>query len=807
MTATRYIRELRRLLDVEPTPPGGWTAPIWNPDTAQFEFRPPTPITSVGDMIFGDTLGVAARLPGNTSTTLNILTQTGFGTVSAPPVWQTPDAAGLVDRTTTQAISGTKNFSSISYTTLTNVRWIVEGDSISDPANDSWPVQLPLLSPEFATATFINVAISADTINAMIGEYATQVAPHKPTRPGEKVYLFIFAGTNDGPFMGHTPAQVYADLKTYWAMARADGFIVVAFTLLPSRFLDGGWNIREINNPQVNALIRSDPSLYDYLVEGDLVLPDPTNIADYYDLLHPTHAGAIKLARAVMETITRSGQVNSSNNLPFRVARSPLVIGGDTLNPNARLQVGYHDVATGVVQAGRAAPAALTTALSLSNLNAAVNNNAVGIDFHPAIGYSPTARIRSVLINATTAQTDVVVDTYASGGALGESLRVVSDGSLQTTLRTPSAVGYRINCAFGQSGNALEINSSGGSGGNLTRVDATGQLTTASHVIAGGQVASGGVNAGLFFQERSTVTQWGLYAQSGAARIYNGVSDVLTVSSTGNVAATGNITTPGVISAGTNTPIAGVKLHVEATNPYIGINSSTAGRQSNILWYNAGTLNWLQGHHYNNANDGHMFFLRNAGSGNMLLVPDGNGRVLVGTNVDQGADYQFQVRKDNPAGPARISIYNAVNGTGAQTDLTLFNNPADTGQLSLTSTSTTSYGTKSQRCLTVYNSGPGGVVLMADNPAGSIRFAAGGNAGQWTMSTDGSFSGNGPVTFGGNVAHGGAGSFGAGTGVTFLANATLTPSSNPTGGGILYAEAGSLKYRGSSGTVTTLAAA
>ena len=47
-------------------------------------------------------------------------------------------------------------------------------------------------------------------------------------------------------------------------------------------------------------------------------------------------------------------------------------------------------------------------------------------------------------------------------------------------------------------------------------------------------------------------------------------------------------------------------------------------------------------------------------------------------------------------------------------------------------------------------------------------------------------------------------SFGSGTGVIFIANATA-PSSNPTGGGILYVEAGALKYRGSSGTVTTLA--
>lgn len=61
---------------------------------------------------------------------------------------------------------------------------------------------------------------------------------------------------------------------------------------------------------------------------------------------------------------------------------------------------------------------------------------------------------------------------------------------------------------------------------------------------------------------------------------------------------------------------------------------------------------------------------------------------------------------------------------------------------------------------------------------------------------------------GAQFALGGAGSFGGATGTAiFLANVTSAPSTNPTGGGILYTQAGALKYRGSSGTVTTIAAA
>lgn len=63
------------------------------------------------------------------------------------------------------------------------------------------------------------------------------------------------------------------------------------------------------------------------------------------------------------------------------------------------------------------------------------------------------------------------------------------------------------------------------------------------------------------------------------------------------------------------------------------------------------------------------------------------------------------------------------------------------------------------------------------------------------------------VTHGGNTALFGTGSYGSGDKVLFIGNRTAAPSTNPTGGGILYAESGALKWRGSSGTVTIIAAA
>jgi hypothetical protein len=60
------------------------------------------------------------------------------------------------------------------------------------------------------------------------------------------------------------------------------------------------------------------------------------------------------------------------------------------------------------------------------------------------------------------------------------------------------------------------------------------------------------------------------------------------------------------------------------------------------------------------------------------------------------------------------------------------------------------------------------------------------------------------VTSDGNYSLGNA-QFGGGVRVIGIVNATTLPTSNPSGGGILYVDAGALKYRGSSGTVTTIA--
>lgn len=83
-----------------------------------------------------------------------------------------------------------------------------------------------------------------------------------------------------------------------------------------------------------------------------------------------------------------------------------------------------------------------------------------------------------------------------------------------------------------------------------------------------------------------------------------------------------------------------------------------------------------------------------------------------------------------------------------------------------------------------------------------LQFGNGGNVSSFLGSTV--FIGAGPANVGFFTT---SGDFGGGSGVLNIKNATTAPTTNPTGGGLLYSEGGALKWRGSSGTVTTLAVA
>jgi hypothetical protein len=234
-----------------------------------------------------------------------------------------------------------------------------------------------------------------------------------------------------------------------------------------------------------------------------------------------------------------------------------------------------------------------------------------------------------------------------------------------------------------------------------------------------------------------------------------------------------------------------------------------------------------------------------ASSGNLAFT--GTAQRIVGdfTNATWANRLAFQTSTVN--GGTNVPVL--PNGTGTASQIALFGNSDPTNasyaqlvQIGATETriSAAIQGTGTYTPLTFYTGGServrvdtsGNVGIGTASPSGNLQVSAANTrvrfsntAGTATTLLFGADSGstflgaetNAPVYFitnntermridaSGNVGIGTT-SFGASSQVVLaIANATAVPTGNPTGGGVLYVEAGALKYRGSSGTVTTIA--
>jgi len=153
-----------------------------------------------------------------------------------------------------------------------------------------------------------------------------------------------------------------------------------------------------------------------------------------------------------------------------------------------------------------------------------------------------------------------------------------------------------------------------------------------------------------------------------------------------------------------------------------------------------------------------------------------------------------------------LTATNAISLTGSATSTTTIGTTATTGTITI--------GGNSQSGLIILGQSTGGHTLNIDSGATTsgntktITLGTGGVSGSTTTISMGTNTtgASSTTTILGNIGFNGS-SFGTGSGVVFIANAATTPSTTPANGGVLYVEAGALKYRGSSGTVTQLAAA
>lgn len=181
---------------------------------------------------------------------------------------------------------------------------VIEGDSFSNNCVSDWGGYLATSSPYFDRSQVECVGGNGETVGQMVNQYATEVQPHflplNSLGSSREKFFFLWAGYNDLNF-GSTSDEIYTDLKTLWANARADGAKVVAFTHFDENTLSAA---EVIEKNELNKDILSDPDLYDYLIRTDLLFYDwDSQLGWFRNNNHLNNEGNKVLAEAIQQQL------------------------------------------------------------------------------------------------------------------------------------------------------------------------------------------------------------------------------------------------------------------------------------------------------------------------------------------------------------------------------------------------------------------------------------------------------------------------------------------------------------------------
>lgn len=375
------------------------------------------------------------------------------------------------------------------------------------------------------------------------------------------------------------------------------------------------------------------------------------------------------------------------------------------------------------------------------------------------------------------------------------------NGRILTVASSTAIVPLTVRGASGQSADLLQLQNN--SGGTVTAIDSTGQ------VMAYNGVRSNSVtNTSTFNNSRIQISNTGTIIDTGIA-----TNVALTVANT-NATPTGDIfRATGTVGNFQITSSGGVRSAINVANSFGGGTSA-----NNILAVRANVATnvplIISGAASQSANL--LELQTSSGSTATFFTSQGYLRInglaagQLGIQTADAASRGLVVRGFASQSVDLIQLQNDSGGTTirmAMNGQTTFGGTAVLGQVTVLPASTATVGVVVQGL-----SGQSASFFEIRTNAGGTAFRVASDeqvfAGIGNFTNFRGTDGLTTVAFGSgrNIQFGAATtSFGGGTAVIGIANATAVPSSNPTNGGVLYVEAGALKYRGSSGTITTIA--
>lgn len=167
---------------------------------------------------------------------------------------------------------------------------------------------------------------------------------------------------------------------------------------------------------------------------------------------------------------------------------------------------------------------------------------------------------------------------------------------------------------------------------------------------------------------------------------------------------------------------------------------------------------------------------------------------LASLNATPSEDY-LGLTITRTSGAPRVSI---DGGPSSTSDVLINHSGVAYGQLVTFGNTYASSGANQANGLVLRSYRAGGLGLVSSEAAASLRFYVGGAT---DVELRGSITATGVLLWGTSDATGGVARS------MILGNVAAAPSVNPVGAGILYSEGGALKWRGSAGSVTTIAPA
>jgi hypothetical protein len=244
----------------------------------------------------------------------------------------TPEAGNLaIDDTRAANFSGlTVTATTIPAFLQTDLSFCINGDSLSA---GTWSPYMAAQHTVFDDATITLYTVPGGTVETMVSNYTTQPHTVSPAVVGGNGVYCLWGGINDLYSLADTPATVYGRLKSLWASARADGYKVCAFTLTPTIITSLTEDVADLN-----ALILSDQSLYDWVIRTDMLFPDPTDttywnadgihfIAAGYEIIAETVAAHLLIPKTELD-----GHVDIGGDLRVAGRFSPADFGPINVN-------------------------------------------------------------------------------------------------------------------------------------------------------------------------------------------------------------------------------------------------------------------------------------------------------------------------------------------------------------------------------------------------------------------------------------------------------------------------------------------